>query len=94
MIDATREGRARGREGGYDIVKIDWLIQCLQVGYLVPLSEEHIYVVRPTTKLNVNQSTDCFGDSYTVPVTAEQLRDDIFPRIAVGESNQLVRVIC
>uniref|UniRef100_A0A5K3F7G6 DNA ligase n=1 Tax=Mesocestoides corti TaxID=53468 RepID=A0A5K3F7G6_MESCO len=50
LIEATIQGKARGKEGGYDILKPDWLLECIQNEHLCPFAADHVFALRPSSQ--------------------------------------------
>ncbi|XP_059173254.1 DNA ligase 4-like [Physella acuta] len=63
------------KKGKYDIVKADWLLRVIDSGSWISWSPNDMIYSTPATLKSFEQDYDQFGDSYTVDVTEEQLRN-------------------
>ncbi|KAL5109365.1 DNA ligase 4 [Taenia crassiceps] len=96
FIEATRKSTGRGKEGGYDIVSTEWLIQCIQANRLLPLRKDQVFAARPSTMLqfdgpcertpNGNEDLDTSGlssNSCVRSISPTRLRAELFAQTPV-----------
>eukprot|EP00731_Ephydatia_muelleri_P033439 Em0029g45a len=63
------------KTGLYDVVKADWLQQCLDEGQSVPFLPHHMLHTSAATTNVFAQLYDMYGDSFTEDATDESLRE-------------------
>ncbi|XP_020670483.3 DNA ligase 4 isoform X1 [Pogona vitticeps] len=69
----------------YDVVRVEWLLQCFQTKAFVPWQPACMIHMSPETKEYFACVYDCYGDSYTVDTDMVQLKE-VFSRMNnVGE---------
>ncbi|XP_066493661.1 DNA ligase 4 [Tiliqua scincoides] len=64
----------------YDIVRVEWLLQCFQTQQFVPWQPAFMIHMSPETKQHFACEYDCYGDSYTVDTDRAQLKE-VFSRM-------------
>ncbi|KAK1167955.1 DNA ligase 4 [Acipenser oxyrinchus oxyrinchus] len=69
----------------YDVVQINWLLECLKRKECMPWQPSHMIHMSPSTKQHFAKEYDCFGDSYYADTDKEQLKE-IFRRINKTEA--------
>jgi DNA ligase-4 len=74
--------------GLYDVVKTDWLKECLDAEQCFPFLPRHMLHAGPSTTAQFSHQYDQYGDSYTEDVTEEGLRD-IFKKVAEKSGTDL-----
>jgi hypothetical protein len=60
--------------GKYNIVKPNYIAECIAETIMVPLREFHVWYATEETKSTFQRYEDEFGDSYIDPVTPESLK--------------------
>ncbi len=70
------------KQGRHDIVKTSWIEDCVSKGEMVPLLLRYVIYATPATQNEMLVVADMFGDSYTAPVTGDELRE-IFGQMRV-----------
>jgi DNA ligase-4 len=75
------------KQGRNDIVKPSWLEECVRLGEVAPLLLRHVIFATPATKEKMLVIADQFGDSYTAPVTQQELRE-IFGQMVVDPASK------
>lgn len=58
----------------YDIVKIDWLLRCIDERQLLPFRRTDMFHSTPKTESFMRKFYDKYGDSYTEDLTVDSLR--------------------
>ncbi|KAJ6659601.1 hypothetical protein lerEdw1_018570 [Lerista edwardsae] len=64
----------------HDVVRVEWLLQCIQTQQFVPWKPAFMIHLSPETKQHFACEYDCYGDSYTVDTDRTQLKE-VFSRI-------------
>ncbi|XP_072434255.1 DNA ligase 4 isoform X1 [Chiloscyllium punctatum] len=67
-----------------DVVKADWLVDCLQKKCFIPWQPQFMIHMSPCTEKHFAQEYDCYGDSYYADVDKSHLRE-IFKRMSKPE---------
>ncbi|CAR27054.1 hypothetical protein ZYGR_0I03270 [Zygosaccharomyces rouxii] len=62
-------------ERGYDILSPQWLMDCVNTGFLVTIEPRHCFSVSEDMEKIARTRVDHFGDSYDVEITEDRLRD-------------------
>lgn len=77
IIIADREklpaARAISRAGSADVVKPDWIFECIDYKRILDFEPEDFLYARKETEEKVSQRVDEFGDSYTRNTSPQQL---------------------
>lgn len=76
----------------HDIVKADWLIDCLQKRHFIPWQPQYMIHMSPSTKEHFAQEYDCYGDSYFADLDKTQLQE-IFQRMVKPERKLTLKTI-
>ncbi|VDM15575.1 unnamed protein product [Hydatigera taeniaeformis] len=82
FIEATHRSIGRGKEGGYDIVSTEWLIQCIQTNRILPLRKDQVFAARPSTLLQLDESYDDTHSNYVDLVLPARLRAELFDQMS------------
>nr|XP_039270853.1 DNA ligase 4-like [Styela clava] len=62
------------RSGKHDVVKVSWLLLCLEKGEIVPFMPEDMLFTSEKTKLKFADKFDKYGDEYTEDIDVEKLK--------------------
>ncbi|XP_069746724.1 DNA ligase 4 [Narcine bancroftii] len=76
----------------YDIVKADWLIDCLQKKDFIPWEPRYMIHMSPSTEEHFSQEYDVYGDSYCVDVDETGLQE-VFKRMRKPEQKLSFKTI-
>jgi DNA ligase-4 len=57
----------------HSIVRVEWLMRCIDAHELLPWTPADLFHATPTVKEQLSAEYDEFGDSYTQPLTKESL---------------------
>lgn len=104
FIEATRKSTGRGKEGGYDIVSAEWLIQCIQANRLLPLRKNQVFAARPSTMLQLDgscegthtdfadlESSSLSSNNYVCSISPTRLRAELFAQTVRTPSDIIIR---
>lgn len=58
----------------YDVVKTDWLVECIENNSYRKWNPDDFLFVTPSTAEQLAKDYDCYGDSYTEPIDASRLK--------------------
>lgn len=58
----------------YDVVKTDWLVECIDNNSYRKWRPDDFLFVTPLTAEQLTKEYDCYGDSYTEPIDASRLK--------------------
>lgn len=58
----------------YDVLKLDWLLKCLEDKQLYPWKPSDMFHSRIATKNSFDKLFDSYGDSYTEDLTVETIK--------------------
>lgn len=61
--------------GEHDVVKPEWLLECLKTKTCVPWQPRFMVHMCPSTKQHFAREYDCYGDSYFVDTDLDQLKE-------------------
>lgn len=67
--------------GSKDIVKPEWLIACLEEERLVDKEPKYLVFMSESTRQAMKNVVDAYGDHYTRPTHAAELRD-VFDKVS------------
>ncbi|XP_067842559.1 DNA ligase 4 [Heptranchias perlo] len=59
----------------HDVVKADWLLECLQKKHFIPWQPQYMIHMSPSTKNHFAQEYDCNGDSYYADIDKSHLQE-------------------
>ena len=58
----------------HDIIRPQWLLESIETGFLLPIEPRYALYLRPEVVPYAEANLDTFGDSYTTPISVEELR--------------------
>ncbi|XP_072332377.1 DNA ligase 4 isoform X2 [Scyliorhinus torazame] len=70
----------------HDVVKADWLLECLQKKHFIPWQPQYMIHMSPSTEEHFAQEYDCYGDSYYADIDKSHLQE-VFKRMSKPEQN-------
>ncbi|XP_043927269.1 DNA ligase 4 [Protopterus annectens] len=76
----------------YDVVKVDWLLECLKSKEFVPWQPRHMIHMSPSTEEHFAYEYDRYGDSYYADTDKNQLKE-VFDRIRKPDNIVSLEVI-
>ncbi|EPZ33629.1 Nucleic acid-binding domain-containing protein [Rozella allomycis CSF55] len=62
-------------DGRFNIARIDWVFKCIEEKRLIPFKPSFMIFANKETLQSFRNLVDCYGDSYTEPVTVEEFKE-------------------
>lgn len=59
----------------YNVLKTDWILECIEKKTYIDWSPEHFHAMAPETAEKISEQYDQYGDSYDKPIRLDRLKE-------------------